>query len=805
MKFPFSWLADFVDMADIEPEQLAKKLISAGFEVEEIISTGVNLSNIITGRIESLEKHPNADRLQITQIFDGVTTRQIVTGARNVSVGDVVPVSLPGAVLASGLKIKPSVLRGVESNGMLCSKTELGIDELSDGIWILHPSTPLGLNFVDYAQLKDSVFDVSILPNRGDCQSMLGLAREISVLLGRPLRQPEMDYLVDPEFKLTSGPTQLIVDTQNQCPVYLARSVGNIFPAPTPLWMERRLSKCGIRSHNIIVDITNYVLLELGQPLHAFDADKWEGDVIRVGSSPANITFQTLDQETRAILPGAPIVSDRNGVVSLAGVMGGFGTSVDSGTRNIILESAYFTPVDVRRSRNHVGLRTESSIRFERGVDPLGVQIGADRALHLLQTLTNASVSSMSLQVETQLYSTLLPAPILMVPQKINQLLGTTYPHEMQINVLKSLGFSVNSLGDTWEIVPPSWRCHDVKDWPCLAEEVARIIGLDGIPNEFSGPMIIQEKATRLSIIRAAVETFLINQGFQEIQTYTMISPDDLLLSQRPVEKKSLMIQNPLSVAESTMRSELLASILKTAAFNIKRQISNLRLFEVGKVFFTHPDGTVCEHIMSGALVTGDQLLSPYTIDQKEWAKYTFSHLNGLMRELLDQLDIVDFQLKSTNNPLFHPTLSADLWFGDIIVGTVGFVHPDGVKGYDIRQSIGYIEFNLTLLASLPTRNKMFSPFGRFPSIRRDLAFLAPKTLGFDAIQGEIKSRLPAEVMDFYLFDLFESDSIGANHKSVGFAFIYQHSERTLLDDEVNEIHAKFVDDLRSHLPVSIR
>lgn len=797
MKFPLSWIADYVDLTGITPSELADRLNRSGFEVEEVINVGESLCNIITGRIESISKHPNADRLQVTQIFDGATIHQVVTGAQNISEGDIVPVSLPGAVLANGLTIKPSQLRGVPSNGMLCSETELGISDTASGIWILDPATQLGVDFVVEGLLKDTILDVSILPNRGDCQSMLGLAREISVLLNRPLRLPPMDYSVTESIEKW----QINITEPEVCPIYFGQRVDRVTNGVAPLKMRRRLALAGIRSVDRIVDITNYVMLETGQPLHAFDKNELSGTTLTVGNAMSGEMAQTLDDEVRELNVRIPVIRDEASVVAIAGVMGGQRGSISEKTTALFLEAAYFSPTRVRKSRSELGLRTESAIRFEKGVDPNGVRFALHRALHLLQELAGATSVGASVEHMDVTHPILAERDVAFNSEKINRLLGTDYSRSDMAQVLTSLGFD---LSETTARVP-SWRRHDIKEWPCLAEEIARIQGYDPIPEALDFRMVVQEKPSRLSTIATVSETFWVDQGFQQVQTFTMVSPDDFKATQIPMASEWLQIQNPLTPSESILRRYLMPSLLRTVSYNLKRQNTDLQLFEVGKVFYLAQQGEIREHLVCGAICTGNRFVSPYSEAEKAAEQPSFFHLKGLVEELLSQLRVCGISYGVSVYPQYHPHMSADIRIGDITIGNVGFFHPDILENYDIRQPVGYIGLNLSGIAGVPVVPMEFKSFGRFPHTRRDLAILAPRTLGYQDIDAKIREYLPGDAAHYFLFDQFESDKIGMDNKSLAFGFIYQNMDRTLSDDEVNHAHDEFCRRLTDSLPISIR
>jgi len=792
MRYPISWLKEYVDI-DLSPEDLAERLTQAGLEVEGVTHLGLGLSGIVSGRITEIAKHPDADRLQITQIFDGKETHQIVTGAQNIFVGAIVPASLPGAVLANGLKIKASKLRGVPSNGMLCSQVELGMAEESEGIWILDEDTPLGVDMLDHAGLRDVILEIGILPNRGDCLSIYGMAREIAAVLGVSLRPMETDI---PTLSALALPDITLADAR--CTRYVARRLQlSRTNVKTPLWMQRRLALCGIRSLSLPVDITNYVLLETGQPLHAFDMGKLKGD-IRVDASTAGTMLQTLDEQVHELALGTLVVSDDSGPLAVAGVMGGLGSAVSANTSDLLLEAAIFDPVSVRRTGNALGLRTESAIRFEKGLDWEGTSRASDRAAYLFATLAGAHVGiSKTIDHSDANFSS---RSISCDFQKINQLLGTDFPDSEMREVLSAVGVHVSADG---QALVPSWRGHDLVDWPCLAEEVARLLGYDRIPETLSdrwvpltAPSALQDAVTR-------AESFWLARGYQQVCTFSMISPEDFKRTRIPLPSDALHIRNPLTPDASILRRYLMPSLLDVAGHHAKRQVDSLRIFEVGKVFWVSEDG-VQENQVSGVLVYGP-LAHTHRADQKAAYELDFPYLKGLVEAFLDDFGFSDVQFKPSKYPQYHPYASADIFFSDVLIGNVGYLHPEVTESYGLTQRVGYIGLNMTAMAKFNDTAIRFASFSRLPSTRRDVAMLVDRSLPYSEIESAIKAALPKEVTSYYLFDAYEGDSLGENKKSLAFAFVYQDPEKTLSDDEVNAVHDRFVAQLQAVLPIGLR
>jgi phenylalanyl-tRNA synthetase beta chain len=791
MRYPISWLKDYVDIT-LSPEDLAEKLTQAGLEVEAVTHLGQDLCGIVSGRITDIQKHPDADRLQITHVFDGETTHQIVTGAQNIFMGAIVPVSLPGAVLANGLKIKPSKLRGVPSNGMLCSQAELGMVESAEGIWLLPEDTPLGVDMLAYAGLRDVILEIGILPNRGDCLSIYGMAREIAAVLHLPLKPLETDIsilsaLVIPDISLADV----------RCSQYVARRLHlSRTMIKTPLWMERRLALCGLRSLSLPVDITNYVLLETGQPLHAFDMGKLKGDISVLGSRVGTM-IQTLDEQVHELPEGTLIVADESGPLAIAGVMGGLQSAVTANTSDILLEAAVFDPVSVRRTGTRLGLRTESAIRFEKGVDWKAVSRASDRAAHLFVKLAGAHVGGTTVVTHPQAMSAIRTIPCDFA--KINTLLGTDFSEQEMTGVLQSVGVSVSE----GQAVVPSWRFHDLVDWPCLAEEIARLLGYDRIPETLPDRWVPLTEPTALQKAVVRAESFWIARGYQQVCTFSMISPEDFEKTRIPLPSDALYIRNPLAPDASILRRYLMPSLLEVAGHHAKRQVDSLRIFEVGKVFWLSEDG-IQENQVSGMLVYGP-LAHTYKQDQKDAYDLDFSYLKGLVDAFMTDFGFSNLVFKPSKYPQYHPYASADIFFSDVLIGNVGYLHPDVTEAYGVTQRVGYIGLNLTAMAKFDEGTIRFSSFSRFPSTRRDVAMLVDRKLSYADIDAAIKASLPKSVTSYYLFDAYEGASLGDNKKSLGFAFVYQDPEKTLSDDDVNAVHERFVETLQATLPIGLR
>jgi len=518
MKFSYKWLTEYVDIP-VNAVELAEKLTLSGFEVEAVEPQGQGLLNIITVRIDSIKKHPDADKLVVSQCFDGQDYHQIVTAAPNIYKGAIVPLSLPGAVLMGNLKIKKGTLRGIESNGMLCSEKELGVAEEANGIWILPEDTPIGIDFISYGMLCDTVMDISILPNRGDCLSLIGMAREIAAIFKTKLKLPKADITTE----LEKNPVQIINQNTSLCPKYTAQLLKDITIKPSPMYMQRCLQLSGIRPINNIVDITNYVLLECGQPLHAFDYHLLESQKIVIKCAEEKQKFQTLDDEEHTLTSESLLICDEHKAIALGGIMGGKNTEIKDTTKDVLLESAYFNPSNIRKTQLKLGIRTESSIRFEKGVDYDFVEFSSNRAAHLMQQLAGAKILS---SIACNKITTPSTSSIHFDANQINTLLGTEFEKHEMLDILSRIGMNYDEKNSTLQI--PSWRLNDLKEFPDIAEEIARIKGYNNIPSSLPVNQINIKKPSQLQQLCKQIPSMLISKGILEIDTFPMISQIDI-------------------------------------------------------------------------------------------------------------------------------------------------------------------------------------------------------------------------------------------------------------------------------------
>ncbi|MCL2766726.1 MAG: phenylalanine--tRNA ligase subunit beta, partial [Peptococcaceae bacterium] len=607
MYISYNWLKDYVDI-DIPPQELADRLTMIGVAVENVTALGQGVHGVVVGRIESIDPHPGADKLVVTVVDTGSEKLQIVTAATNVSAGDVIPVALEGAVVASGLKIKRAKLRGVESRGMMCSGQELGIDpntmpaEQAHGIMLLPQDTPLGMDAKEAVGVNDFILELDLTPNRGDCLSVIGVAREVAALTGQPLKLPK------PEFPETgediTGHAKVDIADPELCRRYIARLLRNIRIFPSPSWMQARLRAAGMRPINNIVDVTNYVMLEMGQPLHAFDYDKLAEHHIIVRQAKPGEEMLSLDGTQRKLTPDMLLITDPSGPVCIAGVMGGLDSEITENTTTMLLESAYFHPVSIRRTSKALGLRSEASLRFEKGIDQVGCLAAINRAVQLICDM-NAGEA-----VKGVIDNNIAPAPertVILRPERVNYVLGIDISKEKVSGILEKLQFAVKDSGDVLSVAIPSYR-GDVSIEEDLIEEIARMYGYDIVPSTLPTGLSACGAKTREQVFRTVVADTLAASGINEAITYSFTNPgvfDRMNLEQDNVLRQTINIQNPLSEDHSVMRTMLLPGLLESLAKNFNRRNQDAALFEIGTVFLPESVGDNHQErqILAGAVM----------------------------------------------------------------------------------------------------------------------------------------------------------------------------------------------------------
>ena len=786
-----AWLREWVNPA-VDTDTLVKQLTMAGLEVDGVEPAAPVFSGVVVGQVESCEPHPDADKLRVCQVSNGSQTAQVVCGASNVRPGLKIPFAQVGAKLPGDFKIKKAKLRGVESNGMLCGASELGLEDLIDGLMELPDDAPVGTDFREYLQLDDAVIEVDLTPNRADCLSVRGIARELGVMNQCPLTEVAISQVtpaIDDTLTIT------LADS-DACPRYLGRVIKGVnVKADTPLWMVERLRRAGLRTIDPIVDVTNYVLLELGQPLHAFDLARLSGG-ITVRKAKADETLVTLDEQTLTLRDDTLVIADDTAALAVAGVMGGKPSAVTEQTQDIFLECAFFAPLAIAGKARSYGLHTDSSHRFERGVDPQLQQDAIERATALILEIAGGQPGPVCEAVE----DAKLPrqAEIALRAERIEGLLGMALPAEQVEDILGRLGMAITpaASGDAWTVLAPSWR-FDMAIEPDLIEELARIYGYEKLPSRVpAGSPSGDTVGENVVAVRRLADT-LIDRGYLEAITYTFVEPG--LLKQVEPRVEPLPLLNPISADLGVMRTTLLAGLFSTARHNLNRQADRLRLFETGLRFMPQAQGELEQTPMIAGLVYGSA--QPQHWEGKRAAD--FFDLKGDVEALLSLSDASAFSFTAGEHPALHPGQTAALSRGGEVVGYLGRIHPRLAADLDLPANLYAFELALAPLQQgiLPH----FAGVSDQPRMRRDLAFVVDAGVPAGDLVAAVRDTCDERLTDVRIFDIYQGDSIGENRKSLALGLTFQDRSRTLKDQEVNDLVEAVVSQVKQQFNATLR
>ncbi len=829
MKVTLNWLKQYVDF-DWSPEQLAERLTMLGLEVENVQKISGEFEGIIVAQILTRDKVPGSDKLSVCKVNDGRGERTIICGAQNHQAGDKVPLILPNFALPlkAGEKepfvIKERKVFGITSQGMMCSPQELGLPDQVDGLLILPKDAPIGKPFAEYLGRSggDMVYDLEVTPNRPDLNSMIGIAREIAAVTGNPLRLPVISVQYS-EVRAESLVAVRIEDAE-LCPRYTARVVKGVKIGPSPDWLRATLEKVGVRSISNVVDVTNFVMLECGQPLHAFDyhliAKGAEGKpAIVVRRAAAGEKFKTLDNQERTLTNEMLLIADEQKGIALAGVMGGQNTEINDSTTDVLIESAYFSPTNIRRTSKSLGLRSESSYRFERGADVGIADWASQRAAQLILETAGGQLAAGVVDA--------YPKPagskqITLRYTKTNQLLGVEIPHAAQVKLLTALALEAGAqTNDSCTFRIPTWRV-DLKREVDLIEEIERLYGLEKIPATPPRGAIGTNPFDAVHDQIAEVRRILCGLGLNEAQGQTLIAKSEIR-NLRPEELVALA--NPLSSDMDVLRPSLLPGLIHSLRHNVTRKNYDVALFEIGRVFqggsaesqarVSKPGSPRADQAVGAAqeerrvaiALTGQRNTLFWSGDDRN-AKFDVSDLKGMLEELLEQFGVrgVSYARRTESSELFLE--SASIQLGKQTLGELGQLSPALAKKMDLRDSVLLAELNLDLLLARRSAVRSFKPLPQFPGIRRDVAMLVPEATTHQAVVQVVKDTKPANLESVELFDVFRGPAGGGmpeGRKSVAYAFTYRSPERTLTDAEVNAAHDKLVERLRQNLAAVIR
>lgn len=792
MKLSEQWLREWVNPA-VALSDLAEQLTMAGIEVEAIEPVAGEFSKVVIGEVIAAKPHENADKLRVCEVNVGAELPlQIVCGAANVRAGLKVPVALVGAAFANGFTIKEAKLRGVLSQGMICSASELGLAETSEGILALAADAPVGEDFREWLQLNDMTLEVAIPPNRGDCISVAGIAREIAVLnriaVTPPIIQPAVVQAQDSRFPVT-------VSAQQDCPRYAGRVIKQIKQdVVTPLWMQERLRRGGLKCISPVVDVTNYVMLELGQPMHAFDLAKLSGQItVRRANSGEKLTL--LDQQTVDLLPNTLLITDDNGPLAIAGVMGGFASAITATTTDIFLESAYFNPLSIAGQARQYRLQTDSAYRFERGVNP-ALQVQAiERATELLLAIVGGAAGPV---IEVTAADFLpQPAVIVLRRKRIARLLGLQLADREIEDILTRLGMTLVPNAGGWQVTAPIHR-FDIALEADLIEELVRVKGYDSVPLHYPFGQIQLKPDSERQISLQRVRAALVDRGYSEAITYSFVDArlQEALFPGTP----GLPLLNPMSSEMAVMRVSLWPGLINALRYNQNRQQSRVRLFETG-LCFIQQDGQIKQEMRLGGIAAG--MVNPEQWGMKQ-APLDFFDLKADVEACLKLAGIAQYcQFKLVPQPALHPGQSAVILYKDEVIGYLGKIHPALEQSLDLDGSVYLFELYLEHLqqASIP---RYYMP-SKFPAIRRDLAVVVPAGISAAMLQECIVTAAGVLLKQVQLFDVYQGAGIPAGCKSIAVALLLQHDERTLVEEEINKITNTITTALKSTFDAVLR
>ena len=809
MQVSISWLKDYIDFEE-SAEMLAEKYTMAGIPVENVIRADEGMEKVVTGKIAQLTAHPDSDHLQVCQMDVGTgELLQIVTGAPNVKAGQIVPVALVGAHLPNGQKISKGKLRGVASNGMLCSADELRLDlenlpeEQKTGIYILPEDTAVGVPAKDVLGLDDVVLEFELTANRGDCFSVFGLVREAAVLTGNAPKWPEIKVREDDAAK-AADMVKIGIDAPELCSRFSARVLKNVKLGPSPAWMQQRLAGAGIRSINNVVDVTNFVMVELGQPMHAYDYDAVAGHSLTARRAVAGENLHTLDDSSRLAKGDELVIADAEKAAGLAGIMGGLETEITEKTTTVVLEAASFNGASIRRTARACGLHSEASGRFERGVDVTKTVRALDRAAQLLQdmgacTVTQGVVDVYPVKKEE--------ASVTFTAEQINQRLGTEIPADKMTAILASLGFGVQSQGGGYQVSVPSWR-NDVSCMEDLSEEVARIYGFENIPSSLPHGRVMQGRQSDVQNFTDKIKSVLTGLGMNEELSFSFTHPSMFDKLQIPADsplRQAVPIMNPLTDEYPLVRTTLLSSIFENTVRNFSRKNEDIRLFEVAPVFYPKalPIAEQPREVLKLAgLIMGRRNALGWNQGKEE---VDFYDMKGIVEELLAQLSIANYTVEAGEHHAMHPGKTALFKKGREVIAAVGEVHPAVAAAFGIPKKMFIFEMDIKTLMKYTAKGFHCELLPKYPAISRDLAMLVDTDIAAGEIEQAIVKNGGKFLREVTLFDVYTGKQIAEGKKSLAFAIKFQSGDRTLTDEEADASFRNILSAVESKFHAELR
>ena len=799
MKASIEWLKEYTNI-DVDVVKLGDILTMTGSKVETIEQKGNDIKNVVVGKILEIEKHPDADKLVVTKVDVGNEKIQIVTGAKNIKEGDIVPIAKDGSELPGGVKIKKGSLRGVDSCGMMCSIGELNLgladypNQIEDGIMILDKSLEkdIGKDIVDILNLKEDIIDFEITSNRPDCFSIEGLGRETAASLNEPFKNPRKNIdELNVETKEELEGLKVDIEAPDLCYRYIARIVKNVKIGPSTEWMVKRLNSCGVRSINNIVDITNYVMLELGQPMHAFDINSIEGKHITVRRAKKGEKITTLDEQERELDENNLVIADDKKAVAIAGVMGGLNSEIEDNTTTVVFESAVFYGGSVRKTAKKVALRTESSSRFEKGLSAENALRAANRAVELIELLGAGEAIDGKIDV----YPTKQKInKIKFDVEKINNLLGTNLSKQEMVAILEKLDIKVEE--DT--IISPYFRI-DLEFLADIAEEIGRFYGYDKLDSTLIKADTTLGIRNKEQNIKKKVRDVLVNNGLSEIYTYGFVSQKDLEMSNISEEtvKYAITIQNPLSDEYKLMRPTTIPSMMQILTTNANKKNQNVKLFDLSRNY-----RNIKQEVQNGEVPLQEEILTIGMYGED----VDFYTLKGLLENILEAISINHYEVeKETKNASYHPGRCANIAIGKDIVASFGEVHPEVLDNYMISKRAYLLEANITKLVKYAKQNKKYIEVPKFPAVERDIAVIIDETVEVGQIEKIVTKKAKKLLESIQLFDIYRNEKLGENKKSVAYSLIFRDKNKTLSDEEINQIMEDIIAELEKQLGATLR
>lgn len=809
MRTSIKWLKDYVDFNQ-SPEELANLLTMAGVPVESIEYPGRGLENIVTGRIAELTAHPNADKLLVCKVDIGRgEPLTVVTGATNLTVGAIVPVALVGAKLAGGLSIDAANFRGVASQGMLCSADELCMDakivppEMRDGIYILPADTPVGADALTAMGLDDVILELELTPNRADCFSVIGLAREVAALTGGTLKKPMLALKEEGREKAT-GLATIAIDDPSLCPRFCGRIFQNVKIGPSPAWLQRRVQAAGMRPISNVVDVTNFVMMEMGQPMHAYDYNLLAKHSLTARRANPGERITTLDGSKRELSPDMLVIADAVQAVGVAGVMGGLATEVTSGTRTVLLEAASFNGASIRRTSKALGLRSEASGRYERGINTADIIRPLDRAAQLLEEMGACTVCPGVIDVYPDVQ---LPRQVSFTAAQINSRLGVEVPQATMVNILKRLEFEVDVKADKITVTVPTWR-GDVSRPADISEEIARVWGYDNIPTTIPHGVTKPGTQSYAQAIIDRVKDGLTALGFSEAINFSFSHPavfDKLDLPADSELRRAIPILNPITDEFPILKTTLMGGVLQTVAGNLARKNDDLKIYEVGAVY--RPEclpltSLPAEPVMLCGAMSGKRFELAWNQGRET---VDFYDAKGTVEALLAKLGISGYSVELGEAIAMHPGKTAIFVKDGDLLGSVGEAHPKVLDAFGLSRRVCLFELDVAMLVKHAALVGDYRPLPRFPAIARDLAVVLPASVPASQVAAAITASGGELLADVRLFDMYTGEQVPAGAKSLAFALVFRAADRTLTDEEVEGHYRKIVDHLVKAVSAKLR